>query len=82
MSDLTLLLGGAERKRARVRGFAEWSPNGVSGLIGHRMRGAREGKEDVTMRSTTLATIRISSSPAKEQPALPRQPHHHRRQQD
>ena len=27
MSDLTLLLGGAERKRARVRGFAEWSPH-------------------------------------------------------
>ena len=27
MSDNTLLLGGAERKRTRVRGFAEWSPH-------------------------------------------------------
>jgi len=26
MSDRTLLLGGAERKRARVRGFAPWTP--------------------------------------------------------
>src|SRR5215472_17712700 len=27
MSDRTLLLGGAERKHTRVRGFAEWSPH-------------------------------------------------------
>src|SRR5262245_40171934 len=27
MSDHTLLLGGAERKHTRVRGFAEWSPH-------------------------------------------------------
>jgi hypothetical protein len=27
MSDHTLLLGGAERKHRRVRGFAEWSPH-------------------------------------------------------
>src|SRR5262245_7506874 len=26
MSDHTLLLGGAEHKRARVRGFAPWTP--------------------------------------------------------
>jgi hypothetical protein len=59
MSDHTLLLGGAERKHTRVRGFAEWSPHRKTrALLVHDDGGAIHKPVSYRSAGEFLATVR------------------------